>query len=164
MSDVGTLCLSCGLCCDGTLFGLVRVDAAEAAHAARHRLAVVTRDDGVMRLAQPCNALDGTACRIYGDRPQTCRHYLCDLARALEEDELGLDEASSVVDETKRLRDTLAAALGPDDAPHLRRRLQQRARDAHRPLVGEPLSDGALATLAALEEQLDHVFRGRRGR
>jgi Fe-S-cluster containining protein len=164
MSDVGHLCLACGLCCDGTLFGLVRVDAAEAAHAARHRLSVITRDDGTARLVQPCSALEGTACRVYADRPRTCRHYVCDLARALEEGEVNLDEARSVVHETHLLRERLAAAVGPDDAPHLRRRLQQRAKDTHRPHAGAPLSDEALGLFDALEARLDHSFRGRRGR
>jgi Fe-S-cluster containining protein len=163
VSEVGSLCLSCGLCCDGTLFGLVRVDASEAAHATRHRLHVVARDDGTFRLQQPCAALDGTVCRIYDDRPATCRRYLCDLAAALEGDELSLDEALALVRETKRQRERLAAALGPDDLPVLKRRLQQRAKEAHRPLLGQTLSEEALALLTALEERLDHLFRGRRG-
>ena len=163
MSDVGTLCLACGLCCDGTLFGLVRLHASEEAHARNHQLTVVTRDDGSARLQQPCAALEGTACRIYADRPGTCRRYLCDLAAALEGDELSLDEALALVREPKRQREALAEALGPDDQPDLRRRLPHRAKEAHRPLLGQPLPDETLAMLTALEERLDHIFRGRRG-
>ena len=73
----------CGLCCDGTLFGRVRVGGAEAERARRHGLVVLDRDDGASHLVQPCAALDGTCCRIYTDRPDTCRRYHCDLAAAL---------------------------------------------------------------------------------
>jgi len=162
MSSVGTLCLACGLCCDGTLFGRVRVDAAEAAHARRHGLVVLDQDDG-SRLVQPCAALEGTCCRIYADRPDTCRRYHCDLAAALAGDELDLDEALVLVRETHALRAGLAAALPPDPPQSPPARLQQRARDAHQPLLGEPLAETTLDLLAALEERLDHVFRGRRG-
>jgi hypothetical protein len=163
VSDAGTLCLACGLCCDGTLFGLVRIDDAEAAAARRHGLRVVTRDDGTVRLQQPCTALEGTACRVYAQRPRTCRQYVCDLANALDGGEVSLSEALVLVEDTTRFRAALATALGPDDQPTLGRRLQQRARDAHRPFVGEPLPDETLALLTELEDRLDHVFRGRRG-
>jgi Fe-S-cluster containining protein len=162
MSSVGTLCLACGLCCDGTLFGRVRVDAPEAAHARRHGLVVLDQDDGA-RLVQPCAALEGTCCRIYADRPDTCRRYRCDLAAALAEDELGLDEALALVRETHALRDALAAALPPVPPGSPPTRLQQRAREAHQPQLGAPLAEKTLDLLTDLEERLDHVFRGRRG-
>lgn len=155
--------MSCGLCCDGTLFGLVRVDASEAAHATRHRLHVVSRDDGTFRLQQPCAALDGTVCRIYDDRPATCRRYFCDLAAALEGSELSLGEALALVRDTRAMAHSLAALLPAVDAGAMPRRVQQRAREAHRPQSGQPLSHEALERLCALEERLDHVFRGRRG-
>ena len=85
-----SLCLSCGLCCDGTLFARARLVWSEAERLPLLGLPVLVQDDGSLFLTQPCQALDGARCRIYADRPRTCREYACDLADALAGNELDL--------------------------------------------------------------------------
>ncbi|MBS2021890.1 MAG: YkgJ family cysteine cluster protein [Deltaproteobacteria bacterium] len=100
MSDVSTLCRSCALCCDGTLFTHVTVSSAEGATLRRHALEIVTRaEDENLRLPQPCKALSGCVCTIYDARPASCRAYVCLLAQALTEGEVGLPEAQAIVAE-----------------------------------------------------------------
>lgn len=68
------LCLSCGLCCDGSLFWAVPVGRDEDPPVPRDR-------DG--RLRQPCPRFKG-ACTIYPDRPRHCRAFNCKVLMAVE--------------------------------------------------------------------------------
>jgi hypothetical protein len=96
MSDASELCLSCGLCCDGTLFDIVRLTATEAGALTRLGLATTQRGEH-WSMAQPCDALQGTSCRIYPQRPSRCFAYRCHLLTALEEGEVSLAEARATV-------------------------------------------------------------------
>lgn len=102
--DASALCRSCGLCCDGTLFTFVRLDANEATRARTNALPIVTRDGGDA-LPQPCAALDGCDCRVYESRPAPCARYDCMLLVALKGGETSLGEARRIVDEARRTRE-----------------------------------------------------------
>jgi Fe-S-cluster containining protein len=83
-TELAILCHSCGLCCDGSLFGRVRLEPTEVNAANRKRLRVI---DSKEAFEQPCPALapvgrtDGArrTCSIYGDRPKACRRFECRL-------------------------------------------------------------------------------------
>ncbi len=83
-ADLAILCQSCGLCCDGSLFGRVPLGPEEVEPARRRGLRVL---DGRNAFEQPCAALSvrettsGTrrACSIYDDRPLSCRRFACRL-------------------------------------------------------------------------------------
>lgn len=102
--DAQSLCRVCGMCCDGTLFTFVRLDANEAAGARRNALPVIQRD-GSDALQQPCTALEGIDCRVYDARPAPCARYECMLLLALKSAEVTLDEARATVDEARRTKD-----------------------------------------------------------
>ena len=78
--ELETLCRSCGLCCDGTLFGCASLDADEVQRARKTRLRVLPRETA---FEQPCTALssDATdrACVVYTERPRACRAFTCRL-------------------------------------------------------------------------------------
>jgi len=67
---IDTLCLQCGMCCNGVLFADVRPEPGDDSplFAGGHR-----------RIAQPCPAFNaGTcACAIYAARPARCRKFAC---------------------------------------------------------------------------------------
>lgn len=75
------LCLACGLCCDGTLFDLVKLEASDDARRlkALGLPVVVSRGKApVVRFPQPCAALcQDRTCRVYADRPWQCRVFEC---------------------------------------------------------------------------------------
>jgi hypothetical protein len=104
------LCLSCGFCCDGTLFSSAPLRPTDPGS---HPLRIVTRDDGSRSLQQPCGALVDLHCTIYTERPAVCRSYKCDLLVALESDEVSLNEAIEIVARVKRL------ASSPDERAKL---------------------------------------------
>ncbi len=64
-----SLCLQCGLCCNGVLFADVRPEPGDASPLFAGRA----------KVAQPCPAFDaGTcACAIYTERPARCRQFEC---------------------------------------------------------------------------------------
>lgn len=97
MADATTLCRRCGLCCDGNLFDSVPLTTEEAARG--QGLLVVVRADGSAALQQRCAALGDEGCGVYAQRPGRCRAYRCMLLSALEADEVGLADASAIVDE-----------------------------------------------------------------
>lgn len=78
--ELAVLCRSCGLCCDGSLFGRVGLAPAERPAARRHRLRVIPSGSA---FEQPCAALpvegDDRGCSIYADRPLACRAFTCRL-------------------------------------------------------------------------------------
>ena len=82
-ADLAILCRSCGLCCDGSLFGRVDLEPEEVGPARRRRLRVVASGKS---FEQPCAALASDAtvrgerrCSIYAERPLSCRRFACRL-------------------------------------------------------------------------------------
>ncbi|MCP3102552.1 YkgJ family cysteine cluster protein [Myxococcus sp. K15C18031901] len=155
---LSTLCLHCGMCCDGTLFTHVSLQPTEVLALQQRGVPVGQRADGSPALVQHCAALDGRACTAYAERPAGCRRYQCQLYGALAEKEVSLEEALAVVDEAHALRDALERELpsAERDAP---RSVMQRARHA-----APALSERAQAAYTRAEAFLDARFRGRFGR
>ncbi|MBL8954673.1 MAG: YkgJ family cysteine cluster protein [Myxococcaceae bacterium] len=119
---LGQLCLKCGLCCDGTLFTHVALTDDEQK---RH-----PQLGGVIR--QPCPALKAnTECSVYADRPKGCSRFVCMLGRALEDGEVGLDEAVVLVNELKALRGRIDALVpGPGSPLSKARQYEDRGPDS----------------------------------
>jgi hypothetical protein len=160
---LSTLCQRCGLCCDGSLFTHVPLQAGEVAAARRNALDVVERADGSPALRQRCAALEGARCTAYAERPDACRRYHCLLFSALSEGEVSLPEALGVVDQAHALIAKVDEALGvpSGDAP---RAVLQRARRENLPEHGGPLGAEAREAHERAEQFLDRHFRGRQAR
>ena len=160
---LSTLCLHCGMCCDGTLFTHVSLQPGEVATLQRRGVPVGQRADGSPALVQHCAALEGRTCTAYGERPAGCRRYQCQLFSALAEKEVSLEEALAVVEEAHALREAVEREL-PGAEPGAPRSVMQRARHAARADAQTPLSERAQAAYARAEAFLDSRFRGRFGR
>ena len=115
------LCLTCGLCCDGTLFTHVALTDPE-----RERLGL--RD--VLR--QPCPSLQADKkCCVYEKRPKGCARFVCMLGRALEDGEVSMEEAVARVEQARGLRATIDALVpGPGAAIPRARRYEAEGPDA----------------------------------
>ena len=82
-ADLAMLCRSCGLCCDGSLFGRVTLATEEVVPARERHLPVIA--DG-RAFEQPCTGLasvddaaERRVCSVYRDRPRACRGFVCRL-------------------------------------------------------------------------------------
>lgn len=156
---LSTLCLHCGMCCDGTLFTHVPLQPSEAEVLRERGLTLATREDGGAVLPQRCAALDGRCCTAYAERPEACRRYRCQLLNALADGEVSLEEAKGVVDAAHARVEAVAAAFPTSrvgDATAMR-----RAREAALVSSTESLSHEAREVLTQAEAFLDRHFRGR---
>ncbi|QSQ11930.1 YkgJ family cysteine cluster protein [Myxococcus landrumensis] len=162
---LSTLCLRCGMCCDGTLFTHVSLQPEEASALRRHGVPLLQREEGPPVLAQHCSALEGRTCTVYADRPASCRRYHCQLFSALSEKEVSLDEALGLVDEAHARIAAVERALPPATAEaEAPRSVMQRARQAAaRATPDTPLPPQAREAQARAESFLDKHFRGRFG-
>lgn len=98
-----SLCTSCGACCDGSLFRFTPISEEEAAWARRRSLALLPSREP--RMVQPCGALEGARCRVYEERPETCRRFRCRVLKRLESGDIDRAEAEARV---ARLRELIA--------------------------------------------------------
>lgn len=134
------LCRACGLCCDGTLFDLVRLEPGDdARRLARLGLPIAAaRGRQAARFPQPCAALcaDGS-CRLYADRPGQCRAFECRLLQEAKAGRLSFPAAARRVTTAKRRANQvrhLLRALGDHD--------EQRALDERFHRTSERLEAG----------------------
>ncbi len=155
---MSTLCQNCGLCCDGSLFEVVRIAPDELEAVSAH-LPIERHDTEAPRMKQPCTALAGSVCQAYERRPKACRAYRCNLLIAAEEKEVSIPEALEVVREAQR-RITEVDELLPESAVGDGSALYRASRALQR---GVPGARGqALRRLRAEAEAfLDQHFRGR---
>ena len=101
MSELETLCRSCGLCCDGSLFGRVPLRPEEVTTARKVRLHVIPSGKS---FEQPCSAFgDERACGIYDARPSACRDFACRLFGAHARDGGDLEPRLAIVRRTREL-------------------------------------------------------------
>lgn len=169
---MSTLCLSCGLCCDGTIFDVVPLTERERVVVTRLGLPVIMRASGPA-MPQPCEALDGLACQVYVSRPAPCRAFHCALYGAVGADEVDLSEALGVIREAHALLAELARTIGeaPEREPY-RPLIPGAEADEHEGLAAGPIQgarrlqkrrfDPAIdRALSAVERHLDLHFRGR---
>jgi len=105
------LCLSCGLCCNGSLFWAVPVAEGED-------IPVPLDSDG--RLRQPCACFNG-ACTIYANRPAACRSFDCRVLQTVQAGRRDSAWAREQIAEMRRVLAALDAAL-PGREPSLYRR------------------------------------------
>ncbi len=99
MNDSSNICLSCGLCCDGTLIGFVQLGSEEMP--ALKELMDLEDENGHGFFLQPCNKYcDG--CSIYSERPKQCASFNCKLLKSVEQKELDFDSAIETIDVVKQ--------------------------------------------------------------
>jgi Fe-S-cluster containining protein len=95
------LCTACGMCCDGTMFQIVRLQPGDnPAELGRLGLKVRSRDNE-FHMEQPCAALKALSCTVYEKRPARCRLFHCQQLRLMEAGETTETEAMNLIRETR---------------------------------------------------------------
>ena len=102
------ICVSCGMCCDGTLFSRVLVQDDDVS--SYHALGVMEIEDRTV-FPQPCCALDGARWTIYASRPSSCRSFSCNLLQAHERGEVSRSTALQRIQQAHVLRDQVVRTL-----------------------------------------------------
>lgn len=108
MSDLN-LCLSCGLCCDGSLIGFVQLDNDEIPRI--KEIMEIEDENGHGLFIQPCSKFcDG--CTIYEQRPKNCDKYNCELLLSVQQDEIPFDSALEIIQDVKQRKLEIQKMLG----------------------------------------------------
>lgn len=115
MEPAEELCRACGLCCDGTLFDLVKLEASDDGARLKALGLPVKVSRGrspVARFPQPCSALcaDRT-CRLYADRPWQCRTFECGVLKEAKAGRMTYTEGLRLVKAGRRRADQVRRLL-----------------------------------------------------
>lgn len=94
------LCVKCGLCCDGTLFGAARVAEEDLIQLAKLPMHFeIAENKHQFRL--PCHYLKDKCCSVYaGWRPKICSKFFCGTIVRFRNREITFDEALLIIETT----------------------------------------------------------------
>ena len=161
-SPAQSLCVRCGLCCDGTIFERARlVPEDDLARLEAGGFIVLPTKTGT-GFALPCHHQQDRICTLYQQwRPTVCHTFRCRLLRRFDTGELNLEEAQTIIERTTGLADQVWAQMqqrtGIGDGP-----LKKRFR-AWELSQGEPAwrrrHAAFLLDYASLQRRLDRDFR-----
>jgi uncharacterized protein len=157
-----TLCLVCGLCCNGVIFADVQLQSGdEAARVLSLGLRLKSGGRCQPKLVQPCEAYDGSRCRIYGERPKYCAEFECLLLKSVKAGRTEPAAALRVIGRARELADRVGHLLrelgDSEDAVSLGARFRRTARRMESLELDETTADlHAKLTLAVHE--LNHLL------
>ena len=152
--DDNSLCLECGLCCNGVIFGNVQLEPEDDAHllqslglkfAPNRQSQIVNR-----KFLQPCTAFAGCECKIYSDRPAYCRKFECLLLKSVKSGQTEPADASRVIRSAlRRVKKVKRLLLQLGDADETLA-LSKRFRRVQRKLESSPLDKETAQTFGEL--------------
>ena len=118
LRDGSELCLSCGMCCDGSLFSDGRLLDDEVDRARSLGMAIVEPSvaDGLSRFRQPCSCFRDGSCAVYDTwKPDVCTTYRCALLDGYTARAIDLEACRDVVVSVRQVQHELEAAMGLAD-------------------------------------------------
>ena len=165
VSPAQSLCLACGLCCDGTLFDWARLHPADDDASLSAANIVPIMEKGQRRFTLPCQHHQNRCCVIYaGWRPKICGAYECKLLKQVGHGTLSQEQALAIIERTLSHKAEVKAHLLA-----LAGTAEQGLRELFRtvknvtPNSPSPSSANqrarALLNFVALQVQLDRYFR-----
>jgi Fe-S-cluster containining protein len=132
MDAASRLCLACGLCCNGVLFEVVRLQPSDSVKDLSDHGFQLKRKKREPYFPQPCAMLDGCTCTVYSARPQRCRRFECRQITGLTNGSITEAEAAERIAQAKSLVQHVEALLDPAPSPlPLAERCRQAPADGH---------------------------------
>jgi hypothetical protein len=112
-SSAQKLCLSCGLCCDGSLFVRMPLHPGEEIGFLPVSNDPSTEEiDGRLTFILPCHHHKNLRCDIYQSvRPEICGQFQCKLLQKYIHDKISYSNALEIIRATIELRDQVRAQL-----------------------------------------------------
>jgi hypothetical protein len=163
VSSSQSLCLTCGLCCDGTFLSGVPLSPDDEVSPLEAVGANIVSDNDLTLLKLPCAAHKNCACAVYANRPQTCRTYKCKLLKRFERDETSRQSALEIINKVKSLKKemnalALAASITAQSGEEIILLMKRCQADSS---IGTTKQDCApvLLKFGELQIYLDRFFR-----
>lgn len=149
------LCTACGMCCDGTMFQIVRMQPGEVpAELGRMGLKIRSRG-GEYYMEQPCSALKDNRCTVYERRPVRCRLFNCQQLGRLQTGETTEAEAMELIVETRALVEQVKSLIAQcglrEDGQALMERYER--------VMFTPVDKALEPELARTRDELDETMR-----
>lgn len=104
MEDFSNICLSCGLCCDGSLIGFVELTPEETL--SLKEIMEVEDTNGNGFFLHPCSKYCN-GCTIYQNRPKKCNEFNCKLLFSVENKNLNFDSALQIINLVKHYKSNI---------------------------------------------------------
>lgn len=115
---IAALCPSCGLCCNGVLFGDVELQRGDDSKTLTRTGIDLFRKGRKTAFTQPCACLVNELCAIYQNRPKRCAEFDCRLLMHVQKGKLTAASARKKITQTKQRADVvlkLVRQLGNND-------------------------------------------------
>jgi Fe-S-cluster containining protein len=109
VSSSQSLCLRCGLCCDGTFISGVPLKPDDEVAPLKAVGINIVSDNDLTVLKMPCAAHKNCTCTVYANRPQVCRTYKCKLLMKFERDDISQQSALEIINKVKSLKNEMNA-------------------------------------------------------
>lgn len=149
------LCAACGMCCDGTMFQIVRMQPGEVpAELGKLGLKIRCRD-GEYYMEQPCSALREKRCTVYQQRPVRCRLFNCQQLGRMERGETTESQAMMMIIETRALVEKVRVLIEQSGL----REDGQALFERYERVASTPVNQALEPELVAVREELDEVMR-----
>ena len=91
------------MCCDGTLFHIVRMQPLDSVGALNVLGLKLKKKKGQNYIEQPCPMLKQQQCSIYAGRPERCRAFECEQLKRLADGTITEEQAQVTVHEARKL-------------------------------------------------------------
>lgn len=149
------LCTACGMCCNGVLFEIVRLQPQDSVKELEKLGMQINRRKTQPYFKQPCRFLNDCTCTIYEQRPTRCRRFECLQLKLLAAEEITEAEAAAKIEEARaqvqRVRYLLAEAgdVSTDEA------LEERVRR----VLGHQTDTPLYHEMQTLKRLLNRDFR-----
>lgn len=162
-ADVASrLCTVCGLCCNGVLFHIVRLQQTDSVKELEALGMKVSRKKREPYFKQPCSFLKDCTCSNYAARPLRCRLFECRQLQRLADQQVTEDDVIHAIGDVKRRVAKIEAMLQQAGNTSVHLPLSERyeqvlasagcagATTARRHLIAE---------MTGLNQVLNHDFR-----
>jgi len=165
-SAASRVCRACGLCCNGVIFHLVKLQPGDSPRALAALGLKLKRKQHHDYILQPCPAYRNAQCSIYHQRPERCRLFECRQLQRLAAGEITEAAALAKIGEVQRRVAELDVLSRRSDGSPRRGPLSKRCETAlaepfdattHPELVRE--REALARGLGELDAMLDEHFR-----
>lgn len=160
-----SLCISCGICCNGTLFGKVPLVSGDDIQLLQKGGIKILLKGEKRSFALGCSAYKNSCCQIYDARPQSCIKFRCDLLKAFESGEISWSDSREKIVRVRQLSEKLRKEILENlpehenlSVPALRRFSPEHSQLAADPILLKKWST-VLMLMAVISDLLRTDFR-----
>jgi Fe-S-cluster containining protein len=106
------LCLSCGICCKGTLHDRAHLEPDETELVSQLGLTLYQNNVDYGAFDLPCPCFKDGKCSVYAQRPRKCGNFQCKLLKGYLQGLISFGESTELVKKAKSLMEAIYKHIG----------------------------------------------------